>query len=112
MITSIKSVSGKFNKGAAFGILLTVMCIAFIIGSIITKAQTCAANTNENKYFTNITVNDGDSLWAVAEQYMDNTHYSSVYEYMDEIKNMNNLSSDDIYAGQNLVVTYYSSTVQ
>ena len=67
------------------------------------------ANSNEDKYFTNITVMEGDTLWEVAQEHMDTEHYSSVYEYMEELRAMNHLTSDELYVGQNLIITYYST---
>ncbi len=95
-------------KMTILGFLFLALFGGFVFGSIITRTQSCMAQNNENKYFTNITVMEGDTLWNVAEKYMDDEHYSSIYDYMDELRRMNNLTSDNLYAGQNLVVTYYS----
>lgn len=96
-------------KMSILGFLFLVVFAGFIFGSLIARAQSCMAQNNDNKYFTNITVEEGDTLWNVAEEYMDEEHYDSIYEYMDELKKMNHLTSDELYAGQNLVVTYYST---
>ncbi len=90
------------------GFLFLALFAGFVFGSVIARTQSCMAQVNENKYFTNITVMEGDSLWSVAEQYMDEEHYSSIYDYMNELRKMNNLTSDNLYVGQNLVITYYS----
>lgn len=101
----------KNFKMTAMGILFGIIFCAFIFGSIISKSQECvAASKPENKYFTNITINKGDTLWEVADEYMDDEHYNSIYEYMEELRIMNNLKSDTLYAGQNLVITYYAET--
>ncbi len=100
--------ANKTIKMTALGILFAVVFAVFGIGCILTNTEKCIAGSAENKYFTNITVEEGDTLWEVASEHMDTEHYDSVYEYMDEIKAVNNMTSDNIYAGQNLVITYYA----
>lgn len=102
-------INSKTSKMAALGVLFAVIFMAFGIGCIVTNTEKCVADTNENKYFTNITVDEGDTLWNVASEHMDEEHYDSIYEYMDEIKSMNNMTSEELYAGQNLVITYYDA---
>lgn len=58
------------------------------------------------KYYKSIQLVQGDSLWSVAETYMSD-HYGSIDEYITELMEMNNLHSDQIYAGQYLTVSYY-----
>ena len=95
------------SKMAVLGALFAVLFLVFAIGCIAVNTEKCVADTNENKYFTNITVDEGDTLWEVASEHMDEEHYDSIYEYMDEIKEMNNMTSEELYEGQNLVITYY-----
>ena len=95
-----------FVAGAV--ILFGSFVIGYAEGSKETQVSVVDNETKtKNKYFTNIVVEEGDSLWSIAEEYMDEEHYESIYEYIDELKKMNNLKSDTIYAGQNLVVTYF-----
>lgn len=101
--------ANKTIKMTALGVLFAVIFSGFCIGCILTNTEKCIAGSNENKYFTNITIEEGDTLWEVASEHMDEEHYDSVYEYMDELKEVNNMSSDNIYVGQNLVITYYDS---
>ena len=99
----------KTVKRTALGVLFAVVFSIFGIFCILTNTEKCIAGSNEDKYFTNVRVEEGDTLWELASEYMDEDHYDSIYEYMDELKHMNNMTSEDIYAGQNLVVTYYKS---
>ena len=88
--------------------LLFVFCfllIAVIIsGSIM--AQASKKESSRNKYFTSVYVNPGDSLWSIAEQFI-TEEYESISDYIQEIKRMNNLKSNDIHAGNYLMVCYY-----
>ena len=104
------NLTNKTKKMASLGVLFAVIFAVFGIGCILTNTEKCVADSNEDKYFTNITVSEGDTRWEVASEHMDEEHYDSIYEYMDEIKSMNNMTSEDIYAGQNLVITYYETS--
>ena len=85
--------------------LLPVLMMFF---TVKTKAQ----NRDEAvyyKYYKSIIVSRGDSLWIYAAEYADEDHYDSYQNYIDEVLQMNGLSSESITAGQHLVVPYYSA---
>lgn len=61
-----------------------------------------------DRYYTCIEVSSGDSLWSIAEEYSD-PDYETIHSYIDEIKAINSLRSNNIHAGQYLTVPYYDS---
>ena len=61
------------------------------------------------KYYKSIFVDNGDTLWSIAEEYMDAEHYDSAGDYIREVKHMNSLLDDEIHYGQYLVVPYYDN---
>lgn len=71
-----------------------------------TAAECGSGVLDRCKYYTSIEVSVGDSLWSIAEEYMDAGN-QSVYDYIDEIKAINGLKSDQIRAGEYLMVSYY-----
>ena len=83
--------------------VITICSIMF--GSI--SAQAAPAETTY-KYYTSIKVESGDTLWAIANEYITD-EYASMNEYMDEVCSINHISEDEIHAGQYLVVPYYSA---
>lgn len=95
-------------------ILLTICIIALLaIGSnaLLTKATTTdEAKDVYYKYYTQIEIQDGDSLWEIAGEYMEHGPYESRNDYMNEVVELNQLSSTTIIKGQHLVVPYYEST--
>ena len=87
--------------------VLVITC-SMMFFTVKTKAQ----NLDEAvyyKYYKSITVSRGDSLWIYAAEYADEDHYDSYQNYIDEVLQMNGLSSESIIAGQHLIVPYYSA---
>lgn len=94
-------------------ILLTICIIALLaIGSnaLLTKATTTDEAKNVYyKYYTQIEIQDGDSLWDIAGEYMEHGPYESRVDYMNEVVELNQLSSTTIIRDQHLVVPYYEA---
>lgn len=95
-------------------ILLTICLVTLlVIGSsaILTKANTADEAQKEKiyyKYFTEIEIKYGDSLWNIAGEYMQNGPYESRQDYIKEVAQINQLSGTKIIAEQNLIIPYYS----
>ena len=62
----------------------------------------------EHKYYKSIQIESGDTLWEIAETYM-NDDYDSIYEYIDEVKEINGLDSDCIQDSKYLTIAYYDT---
>lgn len=61
------------------------------------------------KYYTNVTLQYGDTVWELADQYIDYAQYKDKEDYIDEVCSINRLSScDHIDAGETIVFPYYS----
>lgn len=84
-------------------VLISVLCVSSIL---MVKASDKAGAPGQNKYYTSITVQENDTLWDLARQY--NPGDVSRAMFIDEIKQMNNMTSDIIYSGQRLLIYYYS----
>lgn len=97
------------RKTLLTAVVLSVMLIAFLSASVIVRAQNGNKSLDERIYYTNITVEKGDTLWNIAEEYMDYGHYDNIYEYMEHLTKLNHMTSDNLYAGEHLIVTYYAS---
>ena len=92
--------------------LLIVMTIATFTLSIRSFASDREAEIPSYKYYTTYTVQDGESLSAIAGRYITD-EYSSMDKYIAEIVSINHLiSSARIDAGQKLVLPYYSSELK
>ena len=90
-----------------------VTVIATFCMILVLEASYGAIKSNANsgfKYYTKVTVKAGESLWDIADEYIDYDVYESKNSYIAEVKRMNHLEdSDDIMAGQTLIVPYYST---
>ncbi|MCF0141873.1 MAG: LysM peptidoglycan-binding domain-containing protein, partial [Parasporobacterium sp.] len=84
---------------AALSIILAVTAVVSIAG--ISKAS--AGVSVPEKHYKSITVASGDTLWSIADEYMDDSYYDK-REYIKELKSLNNISSDNITAGLSLLV--------
>ena len=69
-----------------------------------------SSNANDGfKYYTSVIVEAGESLWDIADDYMDG-HYDSRNSYIAEVCSINHLDENGtLIAGQILIVPYYSS---
>ena len=103
----------KRTKQIIERVLLTICLIAlFAIGSsaTLTKATTTEEAKNVYyKYYTQIEIENGDSLWEIAGRYMEHGPYETRNDYMNEVVKLNQLSNTTIIKGQHLVVPYYES---
>ena len=90
-----------------------VTVIATFCMILVLAASYGAIKSNANsgfKYYTKVTVKAGESLWDIADEYIDYDVYEIKNSYIAEVKRMNHLEdSDDIMAGQTLIVPYYST---
>ena len=87
---------------------LIVIC-AISYHSINTSAHTTDEETNF-KYYTSITVAYGETLWDIADNYIDYKEYDDKNDYIEEVRSINHLDEESaIRAGQHLIVPYYST---
>ncbi len=97
-------------------IAATVLSVLFLVTAVVSaNALITAARSSESviyhKYYTQVYVGSGDSVWKIADSYMSNC-YDSVKDLADEIITINQLDSEGtIYYGTTIVVPYYSSEV-
>ena len=56
--------------------------------------------------YQSVQIKSGDTIWSIAETWMTD-EWQDTREYVNEIKAINNLTSDTIHAGNYLVIPYY-----
>lgn len=93
-------------------ILAGIAVVLVLIFTLSYHALVSQANTGMEdisyKYFTSIQIQAGDTLWSLADRYADEMHYASQDQYIAEVMEINHMADEDIYAGNYLIVPYYS----
>ncbi|MBO5056850.1 MAG: LysM peptidoglycan-binding domain-containing protein [Lachnospiraceae bacterium] len=90
--------------------LLTIILIAGIstvFFSVKAKAQSAPEDISY-KYYKSITIEAGNTIWDFANQYADKEFYDSFDSYIEEVIQINHLQDENIIAGQNIIIPYYS----
>ena len=96
--------------------ILSIMAVLLVALLTIT-IQSFSSHASENdreiryKYYTNIEVAYGDSLWKIADRYL-SYEYENHNAYIKEVVRLNHLQSTSIDAGTFLIVPYYSSELK
>ena len=84
---------------------------SIVCGSIFSSAKDPAIDIPYHKYYKSIIIEQGDSLWSIAQEYRTDA-YEDIQEYIDEIIQLNGLQSTTIHEGQHLVVAYYNTEIR
>ena len=103
----------RLLKRRRFIFSFALSCVLMLCTAGLFSLKSNAVSENPEikyKYYTKITIQSGDTLWSIADSYMDDTMYSSKREYISEVKKINHLgNSGDIQSGQEIIVPYYST---
>lgn len=92
---------------AIAGILL--VSILILLGtSIRAFASSHSDSKPVYKYYTSVMVESGDTLWSLADEYIDEYDIDKT-DYIKEVCELNHLQNDEIHSGEYLVVAYYSA---
>ena len=101
-----------FNRRIVFACVsgfALLSLIVFFFGAFTSRAS---ESEPSYKYYTSIEVEEGDSLWSIADKYITD-EYRNTQQYVDEVSKLNHLSDDDIiHAGEHLTIPYYSAEYQ
>lgn len=90
---------------------MTVCLIVICAGSYHSIISSAKSGSDDIyfKYYTGITVAAGDTLWDIADEYIDYEQYKDKEAYIAEVRSINHISEDaTIRVGQNLIVPYFS----
>ena len=91
----------SFRFVTGFSIIL-VLSLTFIFSSF------AHANNDHKKYYTSVCVENGQTLWDISGKYC-SAEYRDRDEYIDEVMQLNHLTSANIHSGSYLVIPYYAS---
>ncbi len=92
--------------------LLIVMAVGTFTLSIRSFASDRHSDRPSYKYYTSYTIQDGENLSMLAKRYISD-EYSSVDKYISEVVSINHIASaSDIFAGQVIILPYYSEDIK
>ncbi len=97
---------------AVLGVILTCAFLAFFLTA--RPAEADRNDTRSYKYFTSRRVDEGDSLWSIAEEMLGDPVTGAAYDYdtrayISEVAGLNHITNEyRLEAGNSLVVPYYS----
>lgn len=86
------------------------LCMAGMIGVIAYQNTIISESTTieTQKVYHVIEVQSGDTLYGIADRYMDDSEYEDAADYMKEIMLINHISdANSIVTGQNLIVPIF-----
>jgi uncharacterized protein YpuA (DUF1002 family) len=80
-----------------------ICILALLIIGITYTTHTLQTDWTDEYTTTKVYVQSGDTLWSIAEQYVPDG--IDIRDYMYEIRELNNMTTSDVYAGD--VITVY-----
>lgn len=95
-------------------IALTTLIIFMWLSIVIVSGSVTTGNNNDieqnnmysGRYYMNIQVNKDDTLWSIADRYNNGTE--NITSYINSLKHLNNIDGDTIYAGDTIIIYYYT----
>jgi len=116
-----KKANESLNKRAAVVrsqrcILVVVILLVVSLGILLGTSMNAFASPKKdvasyNKYYKSVRVEAGDTLWAIADEYIADMNVDK-NDYIKEICELNAICEDDIHAGDYIVIAYYSQDVK
>lgn len=91
-------------------LVVFVMVLSCFFGKTLVMANEEESSTVYERYYTDIKVEKGDTLWSIAKTYNKNSGME-IREYIREVKQINQMVSDNINAGDSLTIVYFSEKV-
>lgn len=99
------------ERKAFYCVIILAVIILLVLFSTVDTANAGTKDSVRYKYYTSIEIENGGSLWDIAEEYS-SVEYESLEAYIDEVKEINHMDSDLVYAGSYLCIPYYSSELK
>ncbi len=88
---------------------IVLMVVLFVMGAVfgfcLDNVLAKDSEPGPQRYYKSVRIEQGDSLWGLAEEYGGSQMPAA--EYVKELRTMNGLTSDTIHWGQYLTVLYF-----
>ena len=97
-----------FFNSNVFKLSFCAFAVIFMCFVIILNVTATNSVDNVNKQYKSICIDEGDTLWDIAEEHNNQTlSCISNNEYIEDVMTINNLSGDSITAGNYIIVPVY-----
>lgn len=96
----------RFSKKILVVPALLLLSVILIKSSVSGLAESRKAEQSSYKYYTSVAIGKGDTLWSIASENM-TPEYDEIEDYIQEIRSLNHLYGDGIYAGEYLTIPRY-----
>jgi len=98
----------QYNRKRIWIIGIAVLLVAIILSvSFAAKTVTAQGDKERVKLVASVEIQKGDTLWSIASEHISD-EYSDMNDYIDEIKECNGMTSDQIHSGNYIIVPYYT----
>lgn len=101
-VNAKRRIQKRIHRLTAGFFLILISCLTFGVFFVSAHEKDYGPS---HTYYKSIVIQPGDTLWAIAEDTMP-SEYHSTAEYVEVLKDMNGLLTDDIQSGQNLIIAY------
>ena len=91
--------------------IIIMVSLGILLGTGISALASNDKTVGSYKYYKSICIEEGDTLWDIADEYIAGTDMSHD-DYIQEICELNNIYKNEIHAGEYIIVSYYSSDLQ
>lgn len=85
--------------------VMLILCVCFSFGTFLASAHESEGPGAVHTYYKSIRIQPGDTLWSIADDTITSS-YDSTAEYVEVLKDMNGLTSDEIHSGSSLIIAY------
>ncbi|MBQ8814304.1 MAG: LysM peptidoglycan-binding domain-containing protein [Lachnospiraceae bacterium] len=92
----------RYLQVAVFTIFFALVLSGFASINHTVQAE---STPEPERYYTSIRIEQGDTLWEISSRYK--WDGQTTQGYIDEVMEMNHLTSDQITAGQYIMIYYY-----
>ena len=100
------------QKGILAIVIIAIVSLGILLGTSINALASSEKDiASYNKYYVSIRIESGDTLWTIADEYVDGFNLSKS-DYISEVCQINEISENEIHAGDYIVVPYYSQDIK
>ena len=100
----------QLRRNILFTVFTVVLILTFSVGGFAIGSR---AQDKESvvlyKYYANIEVQYGETLWDIADTYFCEDKYDDYEHYISEVMQINGLYNEEVSAGSYLIIPYYSA---